>query len=173
MDTTTAAQQAGVTVATVRTWCRIGAVAAVKRAGRWIIDAASLAHRITLGKKTFVTNTDYRVDDETAIRVHAKNNPLPGTEYYARQVINGYELSDIPSYGSTPDEAYRKHLALITETHNEERAAAQLQATGLYSDLTTGPRAGIHTQMQSIAPSPARDGECHYCGLDSDTCDCR
>jgi hypothetical protein len=50
MNTTAAATQANVTVDTVRTWCRIGAVAAVKQAGRWIIDAASLAARIAIGK---------------------------------------------------------------------------------------------------------------------------
>jgi hypothetical protein len=51
MDTTTAAQKAKVTVATVRTWCRIGAVAAAKVAGRWVIEAASLAYRISLTAK--------------------------------------------------------------------------------------------------------------------------
>jgi hypothetical protein len=50
MNTTLAAAQANVTVDTVRTWCRVGAVAAVKQAGRWIIDAASLAARIAIGK---------------------------------------------------------------------------------------------------------------------------
>ncbi|MFG3051926.1 hypothetical protein ACGFZP_13375 [Kitasatospora sp. NPDC048239] len=48
ITTTNAATQAGVTVATIRTWCRTGAVAAVKQAGRWIIDTASLAYRIKL-----------------------------------------------------------------------------------------------------------------------------
>ncbi|MGW6912616.1 hypothetical protein ACWGB8_02140 [Kitasatospora sp. NPDC054939] len=45
---TNAAAQAGVTVDTVRDWCRKGVVAAVKQAGRWVIDAASLAYRIKL-----------------------------------------------------------------------------------------------------------------------------
>jgi hypothetical protein len=49
MNTTAAATQAGVTIPTIRTWCRIGAVAATKKAGRWIIDAASLAARIAIG----------------------------------------------------------------------------------------------------------------------------
>lgn len=49
MDTTAAAAQAGVTVATIRGWCRAGAVAAVKRSGRWVIDGASLARRIAIG----------------------------------------------------------------------------------------------------------------------------
>lgn len=49
LTATAAAQQAGVTVATIRTWCRRGVVAATKVAGRWVIDAASLARRIALG----------------------------------------------------------------------------------------------------------------------------
>lgn len=48
ITTTNAATQAGVTVATIRTWCRTGAIAAIKKAGRWTIDEASLAYRIKL-----------------------------------------------------------------------------------------------------------------------------
>ncbi|MFB7736213.1 hypothetical protein ACFC08_17870 [Streptomyces sp. NPDC056112] len=51
MNTTTAATQANVTAATIRTWCRRGAVAAAKVAGRWVIDAASLARRIEIGTR--------------------------------------------------------------------------------------------------------------------------
>ncbi|MFC1418607.1 hypothetical protein [Streptacidiphilus cavernicola] len=51
MNTTTAAAKARVTVATIRHWCRYGAVAATKTSGRWDIDEASLAYRVTLGKK--------------------------------------------------------------------------------------------------------------------------
>lgn len=49
MNTTAAALQAHVTTATIRTWARRGVIAATKRAGRWIIDTASLAHRIAIG----------------------------------------------------------------------------------------------------------------------------
>lgn len=53
MTTTTttiaAATQAGVTVETIRTWCRRNVIAAAKVAGRWVIDTASLAHRIAIG----------------------------------------------------------------------------------------------------------------------------
>lgn len=48
ITTAAAAEQAGVSTSTIRTWCRTGAVAAVKTAGRWIIDTASLAYRIKL-----------------------------------------------------------------------------------------------------------------------------
>ncbi len=51
MNTTAAALQANVTTATIRTWCRSGVIAAVKAAGRWVIDTASLAHRITIGAR--------------------------------------------------------------------------------------------------------------------------
>jgi hypothetical protein len=50
MNTTAAALEAQVTVATIRAWCRQGVIAAVKTAGRWIIDTASLAARIVIGK---------------------------------------------------------------------------------------------------------------------------
>lgn len=51
MNTSAAATQAGVTIPTIRNWCRLGVITAVKQAGRWIIDAASLARRITIGKE--------------------------------------------------------------------------------------------------------------------------
>lgn len=51
MNTTAAAVQAGVTIPTIRRWCRYGVVAAVKRAGRWTIEAASLAYRIAIGRE--------------------------------------------------------------------------------------------------------------------------
>ncbi|MDI5965744.1 hypothetical protein [Streptantibioticus silvisoli] len=61
MNTTTAAAtQANVTVATIRTWCRRGVIAATKASGRWIVDATSLARRIAIGtmrtRKTIMTN---------------------------------------------------------------------------------------------------------------------
>lgn len=49
MNTTEAATQANVTVATIRGWARNGVITAAKVAGRWIIDTASLATRIAIG----------------------------------------------------------------------------------------------------------------------------
>lgn len=62
MNTTAAALEANVTVATIRTWCRRGVIAATKQAGRWIIDTASLAHRITIGQRKARMTTTYRID---------------------------------------------------------------------------------------------------------------
>ncbi|MER7131320.1 hypothetical protein [Streptosporangium saharense] len=68
MDTTTAATQAGVATTTIRTWCRLGAVAAAKVAGRWVIEAASLARRIALGvRKTTKKAVVFTVETMTAI----------------------------------------------------------------------------------------------------------
>ncbi|WP_329217374.1 hypothetical protein [Streptomyces microflavus] len=66
MDATTAAAKAKVTVATIRTWCRTGVIAAVKTSGRWDIDPQSLrAHRRRL------TAIKEARQARTAARVHA------------------------------------------------------------------------------------------------------
>ncbi|MEU1071958.1 MULTISPECIES: hypothetical protein [unclassified Streptomyces] len=71
MNTTTAATKAHVTAATVRTWCRIGAIAATKKAGRWVIDSASLARRIAIGAmrtaKKAAKKVIYSIETMTAI----------------------------------------------------------------------------------------------------------
>ncbi|MEU3656455.1 hypothetical protein AB0E67_27340 [Streptomyces sp. NPDC032161] len=69
MNTTAAAVTAKVTVATIRDWARRGIVAATKVAGRWVIDAASLARRIAIGamKKPAKKTIAFTVDTMTAI----------------------------------------------------------------------------------------------------------
>lgn len=68
MNTTAAAAEANVTVATIRTWARRGVIAATKVAGRWIIDITSLAHRIAIGaRRTAKTAIAYTVETMTAI----------------------------------------------------------------------------------------------------------
>lgn len=66
MNTATAAQTAGVTTATIRTWCRRNVIAAAKVAGRWIIDATSLAYRVTLSRKE-ETRVDITTETMVAI----------------------------------------------------------------------------------------------------------
>lgn len=65
MNTTTAAAKAHRTVATIRSWCRRGVIAAHKVAGRWTIDETSLDYRLSLDPtpKPVV----YSVDTMTAI----------------------------------------------------------------------------------------------------------
>lgn len=108
MDTALAATQAGVTIDTIRTWCRIGAIAAVKQAGRWIIDAASLTRRIAIGKMKHPAPKPvvYSIETMTAIggRRWQKNGmdrvylgdfaTVPGLEldYYKSGNISGASL---------------------------------------------------------------------------------
>jgi hypothetical protein len=68
MNTTTAAAQANVTVATIRTWCRRGVIAAIKTTGRWVIDAASLARRIQIGARR-MSNPTEGLAEETLRRI--------------------------------------------------------------------------------------------------------
>ena len=89
MDTTTAAQQAGVTVDTIRVWARMGAVRATKRFGRWVIDTTSLARRIAMGTKptpkrraTTVKQTDITITTEGShIYVEAPFSRAANTDY--------------------------------------------------------------------------------------------
>lgn len=71
MNTSAAAIEAHVTPATIRLWARRGIIAATKAAGRWFIDAASLAHRIAIAalktRKATVTEqpaVQYPWDDD-------------------------------------------------------------------------------------------------------------
>jgi hypothetical protein len=62
MNTAAAAAQANVTAATIRTWCRRNVITAIKQAGRWVIDAASLARRIQIGARR-VTQQPTKIND--------------------------------------------------------------------------------------------------------------
>lgn len=76
MNATAAALQADVTVTTIRTWCRRGAVTATKQAGRWIIDSVSLATRIAIGamKRSARKETAPVIDLNTS---YTYNTPTP------------------------------------------------------------------------------------------------
>ncbi|MCM8552272.1 helix-turn-helix domain-containing protein [Streptomyces sp. STCH 565 A] len=67
MNTTTAATQANVTVATIRTWCRNGVVTAIKQADRWVIDSVSLARRIEIGARRMTALPPMVITSKTSI----------------------------------------------------------------------------------------------------------
>jgi hypothetical protein len=71
MNTAAAATTAGVTVPTVRLWARTGVIAAIKQAGRWVIDESSLRYRIALATLKTRTTTPkpvvYSIETMTAI----------------------------------------------------------------------------------------------------------
>jgi hypothetical protein len=118
MNTTTAAIQAHVTTATIRTWCRRGAVAAVKTAGRWIIDTASLARRITIGAMR--TRKQATVLDLTAATIKTRTR---GTgETITR--ITGMSALLADKLATITDPGNRAHAATILD-----RAAIVLSNT--------------------------------------------
>jgi hypothetical protein len=181
MNTTAAATQAGVTVATIRTWCRRGVIAATKQAGRWIIDTASLAARIAIGAmhtrkaKAMTEPVEVRIDDTFTIRAEQQTSPAYGTtSWYAALHTNGWKTG-FSFEGSTAQEAIDRAL----RDHNIERAQSarleELEDAGILADLSTGYTGGMHAQLGSLTREPraTRRDECPTCGLDRRTCDCR
>lgn len=150
MDTAAAAQQAGVTVATIRTWCRLGVVAAVKRGGRWIIDAASLAYRITLGRKPMTIEPLTRDQFEAEARKIGVRHPFKDA-----RALGEYQL--YTRTGEQPDDDYtrlliRRGAALVGEGYTPPAPARG-----------PGYAAGLPGQVFG-GPSADRADECHYCG---------
>lgn len=142
MNTTTAAIQAGVTTDTIRTWCRAGVIAAAKRAGRWVIDTASLAHRIAIGamrarKQAAVLNlsaatlkTRTRPTGETITRVTDMSNLLTtkldqitdaGDRAHAATVLDRASIiiSDTPDTGWDA-EPNARNAGLVRTTYRGE-----------------------------------------------------
>ncbi|GHJ34287.1 hypothetical protein TPA0910_87200 [Streptomyces hygroscopicus subsp. sporocinereus] len=101
MNTTAAAIEAKVTVATIRTWCRHGVVAAVKTAGRWVIDAASLAHRIAIGARRAARKAKkviFSIDTMTAIGGRRwQKNGMDRVYLNGFQTVPGLELDHYKS----------------------------------------------------------------------------
>ncbi|MFF8422858.1 hypothetical protein [Streptomyces sp. NPDC015680] len=89
MNTTTAAQTANVTVATIRDWARRGVVAATKTAGRWIIDTTSLARRIEIGARRHARKAKKAILTAENIKAIGGNEWIRGT--YHRIYLNDWE----------------------------------------------------------------------------------
>lgn len=153
MNTATAASHAGVTTATITKWCRIGAVAAIKQAGRWIIDTASLANRIAIGtyrrRRTMTAQPTatlvalrrgYGLRGDAAALAAALESGTPVTldnaEYAGELVHIGYTQETIGGYGRTLETkglAYTKdngqavYHANLDRLEKAPRLAAALQ----------------------------------------------
>ncbi len=109
MNTTAAALQANVTTATIRTWCRNGAVTAIKTAGRWIIDTASLAHRIAIAAMR--TRKAANMLDLSAATIKTRTRPTGETITRVTQIsaLLADKLNQIEDAGN------RAHAATILD----------------------------------------------------------
>lgn len=167
LNATAAAQAAKVTVATIRTWCRLGVVKAAKVAGRWIVQASSLAHRIHIGKA--------RMDNP-------QPQPLTRAEFEAEAATIGHRrtMNDIRCHGEyrawqrTGEYGDGTPIARLMVRRGAALAAQGYtppQRTSAYA----GPQDLVDREMAGSfgLPSSAAPGECHYCGGRAATCDCR
>ncbi|TVL89793.1 hypothetical protein [Streptomyces sp. SAJ15] len=101
MDTTTAATEAQVTASTIRTWCRRGAVAATKISGRWVVDAASLAHRIAIGARRIALKAKKVVlTIENMVAIGGRRWQKNGKDRVYFNAISQYLGLEIESYKS-------------------------------------------------------------------------
>jgi len=131
MNASTAAAKAGVTVATIRLWCRAGVVSARKTTGQWVIDSRSLAHRIALGRKPvpapLVTTAAAPAiaDIETAARAY--DQARLDTNAAARVKRNAEKVLK-----RTPDGVYG---SVTVERFESSRQVADLDAIQALLDL--------------------------------------
>ncbi|MFE3577824.1 hypothetical protein [Streptomyces vinaceus] len=158
LTTTAAATQAHVTAATIRNWCRRGAVTAIKTAGRWIIDASSLARRITIGTWR---NT-----------MAASPTPTPGTmAARGRDYVAAWPTNIARQTGISAE--------YVAEALTRVNLAAQADANGLrpqflfgeyvqtIADLTPDQAKAVVAEMQAIRAEirQAALTHCRCCGL--------
>lgn len=165
-----------VTVDTVRTWCRMGAVKATKVAGRWIIEATSLTRRAQWAfkaklarkarterptPKTETMNWDTDHPEITTLTKAVKAGVTP--EQIADAVGPNSLASGRPF--SRSDERKVNNLIAASTRHKRGWSKASRRRQDGY----------VATFMEDLtgATSPAKPGQCHFCGLAANTCDCR
>src|SRR5690606_7366117 len=118
-----AAAFAGVTVATIRHWCRMGAVRATKRAGRWVIDQDSLQQRISLTGRAPYRVTDYG----TAYTITDQLAPYPGEQ------VDLHRFQAVTPTGEVISELYVDPVTwVIANVHTEPEYRGEGIATALY-----------------------------------------
>ncbi|MFI5752566.1 helix-turn-helix domain-containing protein [Streptomyces sp. NPDC051644] len=131
ITTAEAATQADVTVATIRTWCRRDVIAAVKQAGRWVIDTASLARRIAIGAMRVRKQATLMIDlDATyTITLIADQGPVTITPKVKRRTVRRTGQDIITVTGIVPLLADR--IDTITDPGNRAHAVTVLQSASI------------------------------------------
>jgi hypothetical protein len=162
MDTTTAAKQARVTIATIRTWCRRGAVAATKTGGRWDIDTRSLAHRIAL-TNPHLAGTSTRIQQHQS-RSFATRGRRSWAAYVDDERLGLYDSPE------TAELAIARYAPYTPKTRTETAKSPAPRGWSKYSRRDRF----VREQMSAFTgvASHTKGHECHYCGLDERTCDC-
>lgn len=122
LTTADAAELAHVTTATVRAWCRMGAVRATKQAGRWNIDRASLLRRLELDLARYHV-TDY----DTAYTITYALAPYPGEQ------VDLHRFQAVTPTGEVISELYVDPVTwVIVNVQTEPEYRGEGIATALY-----------------------------------------
>ena len=122
LTTADAAELAHVTTATVRAWCRMGAVRATKQAGRWVIDQDSLLRRIELDRPRYHV-TDYG----TAYTITYALAPYPG------ELVDLHRFQAVTPTGEVISELYVDPVTwVIVNVQTEPEYRGEGIATSLY-----------------------------------------
>ncbi|MFE9845806.1 hypothetical protein [Streptomyces goshikiensis] len=150
MNTTAAAAEAHVTVTTIRHWARRGVIAATKTAGKWVINAASLARRITIGalkrrtpREEAVMSPEPTTDRTDRKAARAANKSLAAE---ARARVLAAVLPEMPELAGT-----EKQISWATDIRTRRIEAA--------IENLRGSHLGIHYCLASIDGDPLRAGD--------------
>jgi len=147
-----AAAAFGVTEATVRGWIRFGAVSAVKVAGRWVIDTASLLARKTIAHQ--ITEARQARARRAAATIAVFRYP----ETRARQMRQARDGQW--SFRCDGRETFQ---------HFPTRAEAEQAAATYVPPQPTGKTYHFPVRGEArttiAAPVPAKKKGCHYCGI--------
>lgn len=166
-----------VTVDTVRTWCRMGAVRATKQAGRWIIEAASLTRRAQWAFKAKLARkarAERPTQKKETMSHWDSDHPEIATLTKAVQVgVTPEHIADAVGPNSL---ASGRPFSRSDERKVNNLIAAATRHKGGWSKASRRRQDGyVATFMEDLtgATSPAKPGQCHFCGLSANTCDCR
>lgn len=155
MNTTAAAAEAHVTVTTIRAWCRNGVVTATKAAGRWVINAASLAHRIAIAAmRTTRKANDMDLNATYTYTRVGDTEPQTITPRIKTRVRNGLTLTSIDRLAplladqidAIDDESGRAHTLTVLE--GSGRIVLSDQPRGEFTNGTSRDDGRIVTTYQ-------------------------
>lgn len=149
MNTTTAATTAGVTIATIRTWCRIGAIAAVKRAGRWIIDVASLTRRIAIGAMRRRTRQEATTVTDWNTRL-ATPRTVPATDHDGRPT----QITVTPTVRDRERNGQRRISVTVLPLLADQLATIDPQYRAFAADMLRGVKVELREN-----PDPRYSGD--------------
>jgi len=145
LTTSQAATLAGVTIDTIRHWCRMGAVRATKTAGRWVIDQVSLLRRIELGTRT---------RKERTVELTVANLVAVGGREWKRGDKHRIYFNNIADYLPIEIEHYKSGRISWAAWEGEEISNSQayliLQSVDrVYYDVATGEFRGCYGLRES------------------------